>query len=291
MEQMLNNRKLDFPFCISWANEAWTNAWVNGNKVLIEQRYGGKDEWRRHYQYLSNFFKDDRYIKVKNKPVLIIYRPSVIDRFNEMVSYWKTLAREDGFDGLEIYSQSLILNGDVRKQLEEVISGFIQYQPSMAVHSQNQKENSKIINKIKKYLYKMNVSFEKKYGFELIKFIKRSKHIGKHVRIYNYNNIWNEILSYNYQNNDVLGAFTSWDNTPRHGNGGTVIKGNPSVFEENMKKLLKLAKQRNDKFIFINAWNEWAEGAILEPDNLYKYKYLEAIRKSKMSLKTTNSEK
>ena len=68
MEQMLNNKKIDIPFCISWANEPWTKAWVNEKKVLIPQSYGGVNEWKEHFDYLLPFFKDERYIKVHNKP-------------------------------------------------------------------------------------------------------------------------------------------------------------------------------------------------------------------------------
>ena len=61
MEQMLKNKAVDIPFCISWANETWTKAWVNDEKkVLILQKYGEKDEWKQHFDYLLPFFKDDR---------------------------------------------------------------------------------------------------------------------------------------------------------------------------------------------------------------------------------------
>ena len=64
VEAFLSNKKQDMPFCICWANEHWTNAWVSkANKVLIEQEYGKEEDWKEHFDYLLPFFKDDRYIK------------------------------------------------------------------------------------------------------------------------------------------------------------------------------------------------------------------------------------
>lgn len=65
-------------------------------------------------------------------------------------------------------------------------------------------------------------------------------------------------------------------------NNGSIINGDPVLFCKYMKRLIELAKNRNDKFIFINAWNEWAEGAILEPDNIHQYGYLKALKESKV---------
>lgn len=57
MEQMLKNHKIDIPFCICWANEAWTKAWVNSTQTLIPQKYGNKDDWKKHFEYLLPFSK------------------------------------------------------------------------------------------------------------------------------------------------------------------------------------------------------------------------------------------
>lgn len=96
VEQYLEDKSLDFPFCICWANENWTNAWKSdNNKVLIEQHYGGKEEWKAHFEYLSPFFQDKRYIKVDGKPLFLLYRPELISTLNEMLDYWQELAYKD----------------------------------------------------------------------------------------------------------------------------------------------------------------------------------------------------
>lgn len=105
MEQMLANPEIDTPFCICWANEAWTKAWVNSTKMLIPQKYGEKKEWKEHFDYMLKFFKDDRYIKCDGKPLLVIYKPELIECGNEMIDYFQELAKEAGFPGLTLAYQ------------------------------------------------------------------------------------------------------------------------------------------------------------------------------------------
>ena len=97
MEQMLANKSIDQHFCVCWANEPWTKAWVNETKVLIPQKYGREKEWKEHFDYLLPFFKDERYILHDGKPLMVIYRPQVIDCISEMITYWNKLAVEYGF--------------------------------------------------------------------------------------------------------------------------------------------------------------------------------------------------
>ena len=75
MENMLKNQNINFPYCISWANEAWTNAWKSDEnaRTLIAQRYGNTKEWKEHFDYLLQFFMDENYIKEDGKPLFIMY--------------------------------------------------------------------------------------------------------------------------------------------------------------------------------------------------------------------------
>ena len=98
MEQMLMNKEIDLPFCICWANEPWTKAWVgDAKKVLIPQNYGREKEWKEHFDYLLPFLRDPRYITVGDKPLLVLYRPEIVGCLNEMLDYWNKLAIESGF--------------------------------------------------------------------------------------------------------------------------------------------------------------------------------------------------
>lgn len=118
-ENLLQWKEIEMPFCFCWANEPWVRSWSaivdsnvwapkfephtgdrNTNGVLLEQGYGTEEEWKQHFFYLLDFFKDDRYIKIENKPVFMIFRPDHIPCLPEMVSYWRRLAVEHGFSGI-----------------------------------------------------------------------------------------------------------------------------------------------------------------------------------------------
>ena len=109
MEIMKNDSNLNIPYCICWANENWTNAWkADGNvKTLIQQKYGDKEEWKKHFLYLLSFFKDPNYILEDNKPFFVIYRPEIIPCLNNMLDYWQELAKENGFNGIVFAYQQL----------------------------------------------------------------------------------------------------------------------------------------------------------------------------------------
>ncbi|HEM5166089.1 TPA: glycoside hydrolase family 99-like domain-containing protein, partial [Streptococcus suis] len=133
MEMMLNNPNINFPYMICWANEPWTNAWkADGNeKTLIAQHYGREKEWKQHFEYLLQFFKDKNYIVENNKPMLLIYRPEIIECLNEMLDYWNELAIEAGFSGIDFAYQQvsyyLLDNKD-----ESRFKYRVEYQPGYA---------------------------------------------------------------------------------------------------------------------------------------------------------------
>lgn len=281
MEIFLNDKNININFCISWANEDWTNAWTDGdNKTLISQNYGFKQDWIKHFNYFLKFFKDNRYIKINNKPLLIIYRPELIGCLNEMLDTWNELAIKEGFDGIEFayqhYNFSTIKNKD-----DSRFSYQIEYQPQYCM---KEIENRKLIIVLKKLKNKADIFFQKIFH----KKIEISSIFKGNLKKYDYDELWNNILKRNPENKkNVPGAFVGWDNTPRKGTRGSVVINNtPDKFESYMIKQINNAKEKYKKdMIFMFAWNEWAEGGYLEPDEKYKFKYLQAI---KNSLEKTN---
>ena len=74
---------------------------------------------------------------------------------------------------------------------------------------------------------------------------------------------------------------TDWDNTARYAKRARIFKGaSPERFAYWFKQLVDVTATRPaaEQFIFLNAWNEWAEGTYLEPDTRFGYQYLEAVR-------------
>jgi len=118
-ENLLDWKDIDMPFCFSWANETWArswgnikeaNVWSNVNEpsvtsdkaILLNQNYGGREDWKVHFEYLLPFFRDSRYIKVDGKPLFHIYKSRLVDCLGEMLVYWRQLAKDNGLSGLYI---------------------------------------------------------------------------------------------------------------------------------------------------------------------------------------------
>ena len=283
MEQMLENPNIDIPFCISWANEPWTKAWVNEKKVLIPQFYGGKKEWKEHFDYLLKFFKDSRYIKEDGKPLLVIYRAEVIEHLNEMLDYWSELAKENGFNGM-VYAYQNITFDLIPDKDDSRFTYNIEFQPSYAWNDMNNVSTIKksgVWNYVRNVRRKLYMWLEKKMGFDVAKYFEYSRKEKDSVLLTSYDDAWRAILDHIPDNNKCIpGAFVGWDNTPRKGYRGQVYIGDsPEKFKKYMVEQIKRAKEVYHKdMIFMYAWNEWAEGGYLEPDVRTGFGNLEAIR-------------
>lgn len=280
MEQMLKNKKIDMPFCICWANEPWTKAWVGETtKVLIPQTYGDKPEWKEHFDYMLPFFKDERYIYKDGKPFFVFYRPSVIHCVKEMMEYWNELAIEAGLKGICFAFQT----GELDWNNDKTANAFdydIEFQPGYARHEMISGKKG-IVNSVKTLRRKIASTFEKKFGIDLLRFGASTFRKITNSQNISYDDTWNMIISSKpYRNNSIPGAFVRWDNTPRHQERGYIYQGeNPEKFKKYLSAQIKHAKNDyKQDMIFIYAWNEWAEGGYLEPDEEYGYGYLEAIR-------------
>lgn len=282
MEQMLKNPAVDIPFCISWANEPWTKAWVNQKEVLIQQFYGGEKEWLEHFNYLLPFFKDDRYIKENGKPLFVIYRAEVVTNLNEMLDYWNELAISNGFKGIKFAYQQV--DFDLMENKDDSHFDYdIEFQPSYAstdLRSTSKIKKSMFWRKLRSSKINLLNFIEKKTGVDIVRYMQHSNN-SKDVKIIDYDKVWKMILTRTPESKkNIPGAFVGWDNTPRKGTRGVVYTGDsPEKFEKYMTEQIRRARDVYKKeYIFMYAWNEWAEGGYLEPDTRNGYKNLEAIR-------------
>ncbi len=270
MELLLENKDIDMPFCISWANENWTNQWVSNNpKMLIRQQYGDEKEWEKHFQYLLPFFKDKRYIKENNKPVVVIYKPANMECVNEMIQYWNVLAQKEGFSGISYCSQ-ISYQAKEQKEYYKNIDYLLDYQPTDVFISMTATKN-RTIKRIKQIIKKCALWF----GIDL----EGKKITG--LQQYDYEDVWKQVLAkVPAETRCVPGCFVDWDNTPRKQNKGTVlIHANPEIFKKYFRMQVENCRNQYRKdFMFMFAWNEWAEGGYLEPDEKFKDAYLRAIK-------------
>lgn len=276
MEQYLANEKCDLPFCICWANEHWTKAWVNSqNTVLIEQKYGDEKQWREHFNYLLQFFKDARYIKEDNKPLMVIYRPELIECLNDMLDCWQNLAIQNGFAGMKFAYQHVSFD-NIDNRDDSRFDYAIEYQPGYGLRDMN----SKTLQSLKKIKQKLNLFLEKNFNTSLD--IGRVIRNNNHLSLVDYDEVWKSILNRKPPSDKYIpGAFVDWDNSPRRGAKGSIFVGaTPEKFEKYFRQLVVKAKEEYKKdYIFIFAWNEWSEGGYLEPDEKYGFAYLNSIKK------------
>ena len=287
IEQYLKNKELDLPFCLSWANEPWSRRWDGSeHKVLMPQEYGGKVEWEEHFNYLLPFFKDERYITSAGKPIFIIYKPDIIPCINEMIDYWQHLAFDNGLQGISFVYQY----PDFHLKEDKDDSRFemaIEFEPLFTFSRDRFGESTN--EKIRDLLE----LFRKDYKA----FLNRSRQIMNGLLdrnlssnftfrftvtdIRNYDSLVNKSISnMPITSKAVPGVFTGWDNTPRRGKNATLYTDStPEKFKCYLSAQIKRAKEiYNKDIIFVNAWNEWAEGAYLEPDKKYGYAYLQAVK-------------
>lgn len=250
-------------YCISWANEPWVRTWHAGGgkyEVLIEQEYGEREEWEAHLDYLLPFFKDDRYIKVDNKPMLIIYNIAQIGCRRRMFSLWEKKAKDNGFSGLYILGMRSNIWTPVKFNY---VSGSVDFCPSIPFY-QEKRTNSRI----------GRWKIEQGYKYCKIPVLRKFLHTK-----YSYDQLNALSLSLPRGRNEIRCAFTGYDDTPRRQEWARVIyNSTPEKFQFYLKQNLLKSQQENKQFLFINAWNEWGEGAYLEPDEKYGYQYLEAVK-------------
>ena len=286
IEMYLKNKNLDFPFCLSWANHNWARTWTGGNHdILMEVKYGSEDEWETHFSYLLAYFQDSRYIKMDEKPVLLIYQPELIPKLHNMLTYMNKRAKEEGLGGITFISQApkYALENLGR---EPLIPYSIMYEPNYtdwACSNVNYFGNIKTSPKYAANKFTNNVK-------RLINKITLSKIPSLRLTVLDYDAHWEMILNRKISDRRLLpGAFINFDNTPRKGYLGTLMRGfTVEKFGRYFKRFVRKVESEYEKdMLFLMAWNEWGEGAYIEPDEKHGYACLEAI---KIAVDSSNSQ-
>lgn len=286
LEILKNSKKIHFPYCICWANESWTNAWTATGKPksFLKQEYGDMNEWKEHFNYLLNFFKDPDYIVENNKPMLVIYRPENIPNLNKKLDYWNKLAIENGFDGLCFAYQQL----EFREMSNKDDSRFtysIEYQPKYALSDlerQNENKKTKSFRKIRHSMRKQIEETNSHFAEIMLNKWDNWKAQRKGPKIYEYSRIADRVIERKaLDEKSVAGMFVGYDDTPRKGKKGTVIQSTSNSFSKYLFKQVENVKRNySNEYLFMFAWNEWGESGYLEPDTKYKCEYLDAIKRA-----------
>lgn len=289
MEMLLAHPEIDIKYCISWANGEWRDIWKSSNnassKILIADDFNNEQGWVDHFNYMLPFFKDSRYMSENNKPIMVIYAPHLIIKLNKMLDLWTDMARDAGFDGLTYIYQSASSSFDKswdRSRFEygvEMNPGYV----TMSRSSSNKILTSRLLKYIRAIKYTLGIN--------------RSlvpQHLSTVVKQMDYDEVWQDILKLRPTESTKMipCAFTDWDNTPRHQQKGSAYNGvTTEKFKRYFSQLLENAHKyyKSDK-VFVFAWNEWAEGGYLEPDELYKFGFLSAIKEALYKFKQNKYE-
>lgn len=249
LNDMLERGEPDFPFCICWANENWTRRWDGREaEVLMAQRYNPESN-QQFMQDLLPLLRDPRYIRIDGRPLVLIYRAELIPGLSEAIAGWRQLTRDEGLG--EIYLAAVESFSGVRDDLARDFDALVEFPPharSVAVSE----APPGLARDFSGHLFDYEASSRA--------FMQRQ----------------------DVAPNTFRTAMPSWDNTPRRQQAAHIYLGaTPHRYQNWLGSLVRDTRERrmgDERIVFVNAWNEWAEGNHLEPDERHGRDWLEATR-------------
>lgn len=268
-EILLSDSKIEINFCFMWDNNSWIRSWskFDGNawapsfekegdrkeEYLLKVDYGEEEQWKKHFEYLLPFFLDKRYVKIDNKPVFGFFSTKEEHKIKQMGKCWNELALENGFDGMHLISRN---DPFIDKKIFP--TEFV-YQPTAS-------------------------AWQKKDAIRrrICKYIPLDRYRKQKPTCYCYDKVWKKIIfdaKRKAKKNILLCGFVNYDDTPRRGiKGKVIVGGSPEKFGKYFGKLYEISKKNKKDILFVMAWNEWGEGAYLEPDENDRIEYLKMIK-------------
>jgi hypothetical protein len=258
-DEVLGSGEPNFPICLAWANEPWTRTWLGQGEVLMAQRYSADDDLA-HARWLLPAWADPRWLRVDGRPVFVIYCP------NELPDPLRTT--------------------DVLRN-EAVCAGL----PEPLLLGMNGKDKWRDFRKMG---FDATIDFRPQLSdlpFSAVSGVTKGK-LRRNLRL----RVWDPRLRV-YGAEEALWlmdrrrsrldhpvipcVLSGWDNSPRRGRQATIVVGyTPERFATSLRDAIALVAQRaaGERLVFVNAWNEWAEGNYLEPDTEEGTARLAALR-------------
>ena len=250
LDEVLASGRPDFPFCICWANENWTRSWDGlEDDLLIEQCYA--EGWAA--QFIADvipILRDPRYIRFDGKPVLMIYRAASIPAIEDTLEVWRRACRENGVGEIHLCA---VLFHDILDVSAMGFDAAVEFPPH---HIPVVDARGRVTG--------LDPDFD---GL-----------------LYDYEAAVDSTLKAGRPGANPVhrGVMLAWDNTPRRGASAHVAVGaNPEAYGRWLRGVIEQeldARKTSETLVFINAWNEWGEGAVLEPDEHFGSGFLEATR-------------
>lgn len=252
IEQMLESGKPDFPFCLCWANENWTRRWDGqDHEVLMAQSHSVEDDTAVILD-LIRFFRDQRYIRIDGRPLLLAYRVTLFPDFAQTAARWRTICREQGIGEIYIAMvESFELVHANTHPREFGCDAAVEFPPQGL--AEQKKPSGAIVNPN----FAGGVA---DYRDLAVRYSARQAPAYTRFK----------------------GVIPGWDNSARRQNNSFCFEhATPGAFQAWLEDAIEQTRVQqfgDERLIFVNAWNEWAEGAYLEPDRRYGHTYLEAVK-------------
>ena len=263
LKEVIRLKEPDFPFCICWANHSWykktwdsTTSTLN-NQPLIKQEYPGLEDIDKHFYSLLDCFRDNRYYKINDKNVFVIYHVDEMPDAKLFIDRWQELASLE-----ELPAFTFLAYADDQARTSHPSYSLCD---KIILSCKYNIESVGTARKIRKV-----TSFAKSFF---------SKFLGVPLNKYNYKDIRQKLVSSEYKNEAVLPVlFPNWDNTPRRESGALILhNATPDQFFLHCKDVFSLVKDKKDKTVFLKSWNEWGEGNYMEPCIQYGKGYIKAL--------------
>ncbi len=257
VNDILSSGKPEFPFMLCWANETWSRRWLGEEKeILIKQEYSDEDD-KNHIEWLcKNAFSDKRYITIHNRPAFVIYRPQDLPDYKNTIKIFKETAIKLGCN------EPYIIASNSHTATFDGFDHVMNFEPQLG-------------RGLLKDAFNDNRSAGKFF---------RNLSLGvlsAKLKVYDYKKVKKIMASRKFTYKYLPSVFVGWDNTARRGLNGIIIKNqDPQIFKKSLEDAKKLVSDYEDdeKIVFINAWNEWAEGNHLEPCKKHGRDFLKMIK-------------
>ncbi len=246
LRNWLNDKTIDLKFCLCWANEKWTRTWDGrGDEILIDQKHSPEDDIA-FIEHVAEYMRDPRYLRVDGKPMLVVYRPGIFPNMAATADRWRSWCWEHGLGEIHlVYVRSFEAPDPATLGLD----ASIEFPP-----------NGTTLHSLNASLKLLNVHFR-----------------GEALD-------WRDLLETpvgRMETSCYPGVTPCWDNEARRpGRGRVLLHSSPRRYREWLTATVLSEPISSLRPLFINAWNEWAEGAMLEPDARLGYAYLRATREA-----------
>jgi hypothetical protein len=255
LDAFVADRSIDIEFCLCWANENWTRRWDGaGNEILIAQDHSLEDH-RRVFADLARYAEDPRYLRIDGKPLLVVYRPDIIPNAHEMTALWREQAAKLGWKGVYLVATNAFrFDKPARLGFDALVEfpphGFVADRIDPTLRWLNQRHGGAVYD----------------YGAVAAAEVRRMNAAGQG------------------RHPVFPGVMPGWDNEARRPGAGVVYHcSTPEAYGAWLRAAISRAERslpHDRQLVFINAWNEWAEGAYLEPDRTFGRAYLAATARA-----------